>query len=229
MKKVVCFHGGAKYFFWNIGVIQYLVEHEIFLPCQDLFVGMSAGALCAVLTICQIPSEKILSSVETICQKYNVFHRPWGLFGIWSSMIEEWLNDLLPEDAHERCNHKVHIILSCVSLSQPKYTVSSFENRDDLIQCLLATIHIPFFMDYFPVRSYRGHWCWDCAILSSNGDYEIFGKENEYSYHHLDYLQDKNLHSSYLFALQTSPLQELENLKTCGYMYAKQKYFHLIK
>lgn len=225
MKKVVCFHGGAKYFFWNIGAIQYLVEHEIFLPCQDLFVGMSAGALCAVLTICQIPPEHILSSVDTICQKYNVFHRPWGLFGIWSSMIEEWLEELLPEDAHELCNYKVHIILSCLSLSRPKYTVSTFENRHDLIQCLLATIHIPFFMDYFPFRSYRGHLCFDGAVFLPNESYEIFGKEKEYFYYHLHYLQDKNLQSSYRFALQTSSLQELEKLRICGYMYAKQNIF----
>lgn len=223
--NVICFHGGAKYFFWNIGVSQYFQkQHDI---SSVLFVGASAGALSAVLTICQIDVDKTLQSVEKVCQKYKVFERYFGLFGVWSSMVEEWLDMLLPENAHELCNDKVYIILQCLSLSHPKLHVSTFYTRKELIDCLLATIHIPFFMDYRPFRSFRGYWCYDIAFFYQNKDYEIVG-DDKYSYHHIDFSQDeilKNpLNNIKGNRLQTSSLTELAKLIEYGYNYAKRTY-----
>ena len=37
----------------------------------------------------------------------DIWNRPGGLAGIWGSLVREWLDELLPEDAAERCNGRV--------------------------------------------------------------------------------------------------------------------------
>ena len=38
--------------------------------------------------------------------------RKFGLIGIWGGLIRSWLNDLLPDNAHELVNGRVHVVIA---------------------------------------------------------------------------------------------------------------------
>ena len=82
------------------------------------------------------------------------------IVGVWGRLVREWLQELLPEDAHERCASWCGICVLEV-LPLRRRAVATFETRDDLIECLMASVHIPFLLDYKPFSSFRGKLCID--------------------------------------------------------------------
>jgi hypothetical protein len=43
---------------------------------------------------------------------HNIWERPLGLMGTWGSLIEDWLDVLLPGDAAERCSGQVGLVVT---------------------------------------------------------------------------------------------------------------------
>ncbi|XP_029161646.1 patatin-like phospholipase domain-containing protein 2 [Nylanderia fulva] len=80
-------------------------------------------------------------------------------------MILEFLQKLLPDDAHIRVNGKLHISLTRV-YDMKNVIISQFDSREDLIQALLATSFVPIFSGYLPPK-YRDIRYMDGA-LSNN-------------------------------------------------------------
>lgn len=81
----------------------------------------------------------------------TVFSRgPWGLMGIWGPIVYEWLDELLPPDAAERCSGRVSLHVNEPRLHPLGLTtvaVSEFEDRADLIAACMASVHVPLFLD----------------------------------------------------------------------------------
>lgn len=67
-----------------------------------------------------------------LAQEYGVFERPGGLAGIWGSLIRAWLEELLPEDAAERCAGRVRLVVTEVPSLKLRY-LQDFESKQDLI------------------------------------------------------------------------------------------------
>lgn len=149
----------------------------------------------------------------TACRN-GLYERPWGAAGIWGKLVRQWLQDLLPHDAAQRCHQRVRlppsyhplneaseamaqwgrVLLfaanrvelrarcasyspaSPVSVSPTLFSlslllcagsqvhvlvtsttwnngllehrwVSNFSSNQELLDVLLASIHIPYFMD----------------------------------------------------------------------------------
>ena len=216
-QKIIVFQAGGQYFFWQMGVVQYLGKH--FLLDDIQIVGASAGALAAVFLVCQIDAETALKQALHLCEKMNVWDRWLKFVGIWGDMVKTWLEELLPENAAELCRHKVHIMVSQV-LRRKKMIVSDCHTKKDLIECLLASIHIPFFMDYYPFRSFQGRWCYDgCIGNLTNNSYKIFGTDAEYYF--FSFQDDKQQHYSILNGLPFSKSVEIADLIQHGYQYAQ--------
>ena len=96
----------------------------------------------------------------------NIWERPLGLQGVWGSIIYDWLDTLLPDDADLLVKEEVRQLLfmrvcdvfdphliSCASLSQlhilltpvpsfGKSIISQFDSRKDLIQANMASVHL---------------------------------------------------------------------------------------
>ena len=146
---VLSFPGGGIYFYWQAGVIEYLREKKYDLSQID-FVGASAGALTSTLAACNVSFYHATDVAVSLCDKYNVWDRPFGLMGIWGEIVEEWLDIVLPDNAHELCtNHRVNIYILKVALNhRPKRIIRShFKTREELIQVCLTSVHIPWFMN----------------------------------------------------------------------------------
>ena len=146
---VLSFPGGGIYFYWQAGIIEYLREKNYDLSQVD-FVGASAGALTSTLAACNVNFYHATDVAVALCDKYNVWDRPLGLMGIWGNIVEEWLDIILPDNAHELCtDNKVNIYILKVSFNhRPKRVIRShFNTRKELIQVCLTSVHIPWFMN----------------------------------------------------------------------------------
>lgn len=42
----------------------------------------------------------------------QIWTRPLGLAGVWGAMVEDWLDELLPDDADVICRERVHLLVS---------------------------------------------------------------------------------------------------------------------
>lgn len=67
-----------------------------------LLSGASAGALAATLAATDVNPYDATELALSLAEEAGVWTRPLGLQGVWGSIIYEWLDTLLPEDAEKR-------------------------------------------------------------------------------------------------------------------------------
>ena len=81
--------------------MKYLTEHYDLTKVP--MAGASGGALASVLAACGVPADRAFQRAYDLSLTHGIWDRPLGLVGVWGALIEEWLDDLLPDDAAERC------------------------------------------------------------------------------------------------------------------------------
>jgi hypothetical protein len=79
---------------------------------KTYMVGASSSGLVTTLAACGVSSESALLHAHEIAEQHSLSNRRLGLFGIWGGLVRQWLDDLLPPDAHERCSGRVHLLLN---------------------------------------------------------------------------------------------------------------------
>lgn len=152
--EVLDIGGGGIYFWWMIGVMTELCTDPA-LRSKYKLRGASAGALAAVLGTCQVPAQKALHCAYSLSVEKGIFDRKFGLVGVWRDLVRRWLDSVLPPDAADKCSGKVIVVMTSVpSFRQTK--ISHFQNKNDLIDACLASIHVPFLMDGRFSTKFRG-------------------------------------------------------------------------
>ena len=184
-KLKLIFPGGGIFFYWQAGAVSYLREAGYNLDDVS-FSGASAGALVATLTATDVDFEEATELALSLCETYGVWERPLGLFGIWGGIIEEWLDELVPLDAVDQIDGRLSILLTPVP-NLGKARISSFKNKEDLIACNMASIHLPFFLDKKPVTQFRESAYIDGSFWSKTEDY---CDSNQFTKLVLDWQQD---------------------------------------
>jgi hypothetical protein len=142
---LLCFPGGGSFFWWQIGAAGRLAE--LFDTATLTQTGYSSGALAAVLSRCGVDVSNAYQVAMRLAHAADVFNNPLGLCGKWGNMVEDWLRLILPEDAHERCSGTTGILVTTLTPLLHPERVANFRSREHLIGCLMASTHIPFFMD----------------------------------------------------------------------------------
>ena len=160
----IAFPGGGLYFYWQAGVICFLRENGYDLS-STTFCGASAGALVATLTATEVDFYRTTQLALDLSEKMGVWDRSQGLQGVWGQTIEDWLEELLPEDAVEKAQrHDLTLLVTRIPSFQ-KERVHEFVDRDDLIRCNRASVHIPWFLDGKLTIDYRGKTCIDGSFM----------------------------------------------------------------
>lgn len=173
------FLSGGIFFYWQAGAISYLREKKYPLHDQNVhLVGASAGALCATLTACDVDFEKATSLALKKARDAGVWERPLGLYGIWGGIIEEWLNELLPDCGIQNDDKIMAMVnddkLSLLVTEIPSFQtkkVSEFLSKQDLIDANMASVHIPFFLNGKPVTPFRSKIFIDGSFLAEMSDF----------------------------------------------------------
>jgi hypothetical protein len=201
------------------GVLKYLNENYR-LRDVDL-IGVSAGALCAVLVASGVSLDRAVRKAYDISVEVDIWNRSGGLAGIWGDLIRRWLEELLPEDAHECCQNRVKIIATRMPRMQLRY-LSDFESREDLIDACMASVHIPFFLDGNGTYKYRDEQyidgsVWDFFSGSNSGLLTLDGQSCI-----IDYFLDDQLEFNRLDFIKILTFDTVLDLVKSGYSYAER-------
>jgi hypothetical protein len=166
----------------QLGAVQYLMQR--FNLSKVPMVGASGGGLAAVLATCEVEPEQVMESAYKLSKDHNIWERPMGLLGCWGTIIEQWLDDLLPADAAQRCSGQVGIVVTQLPFCN-QLAISDFQDKHDLINVAMASAHVPVFLDWKMSRPCRGVQCVDgsfpdfftndnCELLKCGGNSVMF-------------------------------------------------------
>lgn len=136
------FYGGGTFFWWQAAAARQL--NKMYSLDKVSIVGYSAGALASVLTICEVETSFAYEVANEVMQKERgIFSLAFG----WGTMVEQWLDTILPPDAHLRCKGRLVVLITVFSPLPKVLEVTEFKTREELKSCLLSSTHIPFFMN----------------------------------------------------------------------------------
>lgn len=213
------FPGGGIYFYWQAGVVTYLREQGYNLDSVTA-AGASAGALTATLAATNVDFYKATQVALDLAGQAGVWDRSGGLQGIWGPMIYDWLDELLPENAVELVNGRLSLLVTPIP-TLGKTSVNEFRDREDLIRCNMASVHLPWFLDGKLTTSFRDSPHIDGSFLSEDKHYLPERKSSEVLV--LDYNQDPAYASTSMldFVTALSPDSVFQLLED-GKNYAKQ-------
>ena len=218
-KPVIAVAGGGIFFFWEIGALKYLSEN--FDLRKAAFSGASAGALASVLLVCGVDLDTAVRKAYQLSLKNDIWNRSGGLVGIWGSLIRDWLEELLPADAAQRCSGRVQIVVTEAPRLRLR-SINQFGSKEDVINACMASVHVPFFLDGNPTYQVRGRHYLDGSLydfltggnsqlLCCNGAAEV-----------VDYFFDDQLQFSRLDFLKLTDYEEVKNLVRFGYAWAQR-------
>lgn len=189
------FPGGGIFFYWQAGFISYLRD-EGYDPSSCSATGASAGALAATLTLTGVDFYKATDLALNLAKDAGVWDRRNGLQGIWGPMIHDWLDELIPENSvemlcrnkndHEKNESNLTLLLTPArNILGAKKRVSYFTSKEDLIQCNMASVHLPWFLNGKLARKFRNRRHIDGSFLSKPSDYRSSKKHvREIIVHH---------------------------------------------
>jgi len=164
----IVFPGGGIFFYHQAGVVNFLREEGYDLS-HTSFSGASAGALTATLAATGVDFYEATDLALKMAADAGVWDRSNGLQGIWGPLIEDWLDELLPQSI-ESVQGRITLLVTPIP-SFGKSKISHFEDRNDLIQCNMASVHLPWFLDGKLTRNYRSRPHIDGSFLSKDEDY----------------------------------------------------------
>lgn len=173
------FPGAGLFFYWQAGVVSYLRQSGYDLS-KTTMSGASAGSITATLAATDVCFSNATDTALRLGREAGVWHRPMGLMGVWGSLIEDWLDEILPKNAAELANGRITILLTTIP-KLGKQRVSRFVDRDDLIRCNISSIHLPLFLDGKFASNYRGFLHIDGSFLSTPADH-LCGDSGEQTY-----------------------------------------------
>jgi hypothetical protein len=114
--------------------------------------GASAGALIAAVANAGVP----LHIVEEACVELAADCLRHGTPGRLGPGLRALLEAHLPPDAHLRCRGNTHVAVTRVMPVWRPQIVSDFRSREDLIEALMASAHIPVYLDGRWATRFRG-------------------------------------------------------------------------
>jgi hypothetical protein len=81
----------------------------------------------------------------------------------------DWLDELLPETLNIE-NGRLSLLVTPLPRFGKK-KVNAFKNRNDLIRCNMASVHLPWFLNGELTSNFRDQPCIDGSFLSKGRDY----------------------------------------------------------
>lgn len=138
---------------YHVGVATMLKDKRVITPATPIG-GSSAGALVAALIATDIPAERALEACFRINDKWRATVLQRDLKGL----VHEVLDEILPQDAHQRLNARpgrVRVAVTELQFNRPQapfrpQVIESFASREDLIEVLLASCCVPFWFTQLP-------------------------------------------------------------------------------
>ena len=142
---LIAFTGGGVYFFWQAGLATTL--QLMGLTRGARFAGASAGAITACFLACDVDFEVAVARAVELAHASGLYERPLGSAGVWGKIVHRWLDDLLPEDCAPMCTGRLEIVLLRIWPWVRHERVSEYGSKADVIAAVMASSHVPWFMN----------------------------------------------------------------------------------
>jgi len=155
VKDKIYFTGAGIYFWWQAGCAKYL-QQNFDLSTVPVY-GASAGSLTGALLLNGCDFDKAFEVACDLSHKHDIYSRK-NFNGVLGNVLREWIDIVLPENLHERTFRDFHVALTPAKLNVIPRTprlVSCFSNRKEVIDCLMASCHIPLLLDGEIMTSYK--------------------------------------------------------------------------
>ncbi|KAJ1466798.1 hypothetical protein T484DRAFT_1549519, partial [Baffinella frigidus] len=217
--------GGGIFFWWQAGVVRALQQHYDLQGPHFTMSGASAGSISCVMAACNVDMDHAMDAAMRLAHEAGLFTRTCGLMGIWGDLIEKWMHEMLPADCHVICSGKVNISVTAISASFTplhRRIINTFVSKQDVIDACLTSAHIPYALDGFFSRKYRGEMCVDGSFLFFLHGIpwcvsELFdGEDNALLLHHC---KDSELLKHHWGVLQAIDQTSLKQMFSLGYAY----------
>lgn len=154
------FTGAGIYLWWQLGAVRYMQENwDLEQLRNSIIMGASAGSVSATMLLLNADVEQAPKIAIKLAKDYGLFTRKGGLTGVCRELMQLWLNDLIKDDFDR--NHLRNLQVAITTSRGNHKLVNSFETKEDLVECLLASCHVPVFMDGKPLTTCRGELCFD--------------------------------------------------------------------
>ncbi|KAM3608747.1 uncharacterized protein V6R79_003988 [Siganus canaliculatus] len=153
---------------YYIGATSCILERfPRFIHGASKIYGSSSGSVMAAILSVGVPLEKCcadLMSMAREARKHRLgpLHPAFNLLRI----VKDSLVRSLPEDAHLRASGKLCVSLTRVSDGK-NVLASEFGSREELIQALLCSCHVPFYCGIIP-PTFRGVHYVDGAVSDNH-------------------------------------------------------------
>eukprot|EP00195_Chlamydomonas_chlamydogama_P016101 CAMPEP_0202891716 /NCGR_PEP_ID=MMETSP1392-20130828/1710_1 /ASSEMBLY_ACC=CAM_ASM_000868 /TAXON_ID=225041 /ORGANISM="Chlamydomonas chlamydogama, Strain SAG 11-48b" /LENGTH=529 /DNA_ID=CAMNT_0049575549 /DNA_START=201 /DNA_END=1792 /DNA_ORIENTATION=+ len=147
-----CYHLGVLWELQRLGLLRDRVQ----------MAGASAGSLAIATYNSGLDVTKATSALHEFaaeCRSHGTRYRLSGL-------LKDFLHTYLPDDAHLRCEGVCHVALTRLFPYLQPESVSQFHSKDDLVEALLASCHIPVYASGSWVTKFRGRYYVDGGVAN---------------------------------------------------------------
>ncbi|KAL6758103.1 acyl transferase/acyl hydrolase/lysophospholipase [Haematococcus lacustris] len=219
-KLAVSWAGAGVFFFWQLGAMKFLAQRYDLTKVP--MAGASGGSLAAVLAACGVDADSVIEKAYQMSVKHRVWERPLALLGTWSKFIEQWLDELLPDNAHEVCRGRITVVVTTLP-DWVQVGISDFKDKKDLINACMASSHVPFFLDLKLSRPCRGRLCVDGSFpdFFTGLNSELLTVREGGPAVVFDYFDDRALpRKGRMDMLEVKSYDEIRKMYQLGYEYA---------
>ena len=145
------FSAGGLLFPYYVGMVERLQELQVIDDATPL-AGASAGSLIAVTAKTGVSMSMIRDATIGLAKDC----RDNGTRFRLRAVLEGVLREVLPADITDRVNGRSHLAVTRVFPGLYPELVSQFSSREDVIQTMLTSCHIPWYFDGKGTTVYRG-------------------------------------------------------------------------
>jgi predicted acylesterase/phospholipase RssA len=156
----VGFSAGGLLFPYYVGVSEALRSAGVLTDATHV-AGASAGSLIAAAIVARVPTPVLLDALHELSAELRLS----GTRGRLRAAVEHTLDKILPPDAHLQLSGRLHVAVTRLDGVRPTpLLLSEFHSSEDLRDALLASCHIPWYMNNRFATRYRDRWCLDGGV-----------------------------------------------------------------
>ena len=160
----VCFvfNGAGGYIAWYLGYAKYLQDN--YDLSSATFAGTSAGSIVAIFLAAGISLEDVwhnwfLRILDELPQKFQFPNNEFV------PIAKKHANKLLAAKSFKCLKGRVHISLTDKNIQ--RVSISEFHSLDDMLDCAIASCHVPWVINGSSMLEYRENWYLDGSLYNT--------------------------------------------------------------
>lgn len=154
--RAIYFTGGGNFYYWQCGAAMYLKDTFDMTDDSLSMIGASAGSITATLLKLDADFNRSIDHAIELAEKSRLYERKAELALVWGPLIRQWLQEVLPDSIEQDTCNGLHVTVTPALPIKPPKLVSDFRSKEDVIEAVMASIHVPIFLDGKPWTRCRG-------------------------------------------------------------------------